>query len=427
MKRFLIFLLLALAATAPAIALRVTGARPGPLLDVAAFGSAILAAGFMLSWGAEAAEKRISQGLILAAVALVTVLPEYAVDLYYAFQAGKAPTSHYVHYAAANMTGANRLLVGIAWPLMVLLHWVHARRRAIELATVNVVEVGFVLLASLYAFAIVLKNRIDVVDTLLLVGLFAGYLWVTARTPKVESAAAEDDEPGPAAVLGTVRPSRQWAWTAGLTGVAAAVILASAEPFAESIIAAGRLLNFDEFLLIQWLAPFASEAPAVVIAVLFVLSNRPEAGLTAMVSDKINQWTLLVGMLPLAMSLGAAGLTALPLDARQHEEFFLTAAQSLFGVGLLLRLRLSLVGAGVLALLFGVQVAIALIFRDDPARTIASLTTLAWVYLGLSAPVYLTAMPGYVRACAQLRRAAADLRLVSMSAAGTGPSDTSRH
>lgn len=49
-----------------------------------------------------------------------------------------------------------------------------------------------------------------------------------------------------------------------------------------------------------------------------------------MVSDKINQWTLLVGMLPLAMSLGAGGLTALPLDARQHEEFLLTAAQSLW-------------------------------------------------------------------------------------------------
>lgn len=60
-----------------------------------------------------------------------------------------------------------------------------------------------------------------------------------------------------------------------------------------------------------------------------------------MISDKINQWTLLVGMLPLAMSVGAGALTSLPLDARQHEEFFLTAAQSLFGVALLLRLRLS--------------------------------------------------------------------------------------
>lgn len=58
--------------------------------------------------GAEAAEKHISQGLIVAIVAMVTVMPEYAVDLYYAFRTGQAPESDYVHYAAANMTGANR-------------------------------------------------------------------------------------------------------------------------------------------------------------------------------------------------------------------------------------------------------------------------------------------------------------------------------
>ena len=73
--------------------------------------------GFLLSWGAETAEQHIAQGLILAVVALVTVLPEYAVDLYYAYKAGlEGPQSQYVHYAAANMTGANRLLVGLAWP-----------------------------------------------------------------------------------------------------------------------------------------------------------------------------------------------------------------------------------------------------------------------------------------------------------------------
>ena len=89
------------------------------------------------------------------------------------------------------------------------------------------------------------------------------------------------------------------------------------------------MLGVDEFLLIHWLAPLASEAPAISIAILFVLSGRAAAGLTAMISDKINQWTLLVGMLPLAMSFGASSIMALPLDARQHEEFFLTAALSL--------------------------------------------------------------------------------------------------
>jgi cation:H+ antiporter len=103
-----------------------------------------------------------------------------------------------------------------------------------------------------------------------------------------------------------------------------------------------------------------------------------------MISDKINQWTLLVGMLPLAMTIGAGATTALPLDARQTEEFFLTAAQSLLGVALLLRLRLGIVSALALAVLFVTQVGLAYHFRDDEARTIASLTILAWVYLGLA-------------------------------------------
>ena len=76
MKRFLILLAVVLTAIVPAAVLRFSGWRPGPLVDTAVFGIAILAAGFMLSWGAETAERRISQGLVLAAVALVTVLPE---------------------------------------------------------------------------------------------------------------------------------------------------------------------------------------------------------------------------------------------------------------------------------------------------------------------------------------------------------------
>jgi len=72
-----------------------------------------------------------------------------------------------------------------------------------------------------------------------------------------------------------------------------------------------------------------------------------------MISDKINQWTLLVGMLPLAMSFGAGAISTLPLDARQSEVFFLTAAQSLFGLALLLRLRLSVGSALMLAGLYG--------------------------------------------------------------------------
>ena len=385
MRRFILLVALAVLAAMPAVVAQALDLRPGPILDAAIFGIAILAAGFLLSWSAEAAEQRIAQGLILAGVALVTVLPEYAVDFYYAYQAGQAgPDSPYVHYAAANMTGANRLLVGVAWPLMVLLHWLKDRDRAVQLAPGNAIEIGFLLLASVYSFGILYRGRITLVDFLFLVAIFGGYVWRVRAQPKIDDP-NEEEETGPAAALKELSVRAQWATMGVLVVVACAIILASAERFAEGIVGTGRAFGINEFLLIQWLAPLASEAPAVTVAVLFVLAARAGNGLIMMISDKINQWTLLVGMLPLAMSFGAGALQALPLDARQGEEFFLTAAQSLFGIALLLRLRLGVAGALALLGLFAVQVGVAFIYRNDEAQTIASLTMLGWIYLGLTA------------------------------------------
>lgn len=387
----------AVIATLPALILRFAAWYPSPIVDTAIFGIAILAAGFLLSWGAETASERIAQGLILAAVALVTVLPEYAVDIYYAYKAGAGgPGSPYAQYAAANMTGANRLLVGVAWPLMVLMHWAKDRHRSVELSPGSAVEIGFLLLASAYCFVILLKRSISPLDFLVLFAIFAGYVW-RVRNIKKYANPDEKEEPGPAAALKELSPAAQWAVMAALVIVAASVILASAEPFAEAMVGAGRAFGINEFLLIQWLAPLASEAPAITVAVLFVLANRADDGMTAMISDKINQWTLLVGMLPLALSVGAGAMSSLPLDARQEEEFFLTAAQSIFAIGLLLRMRLSVSGALALIGLFTVQVLLAFAFRNDEPRAILTLTWLAWLYVGLAAILFALNWRGLVR------------------------------
>ena len=138
----------------------------------------------------------------------------------------------------------------------------------------------------------------------------------------------------------------------------------------------------------QWVAPFASEVPKVVLVVLFVLNNRPTAAFGALVSAKINQWTLLVGMIPVVYAFGAGHLTSFPLDARQHEEFFLTAAQSLFAVALLLRLRLSLASAAVLLGLFSMQFAQAWVFEHNEAGSVQSLTDMGWLYIALAISLF---------------------------------------
>lgn len=388
MKKFILYVAIAMTATLPGLIVRFAGIEMTPIVATGVFFVAILAAGILLSWGAEAAEKHVSQGLAVAVLALITVLPEYAVDIYFSYQAGKDPSSSYVGYAAANMTGANRLLIGMAWPMLVLLYWWRGKKRGVELLPVNSIEITYLLLASLYSFVIVLKNRIDLFDTLILVGIFGAYLWRVGRLPNEEET-LEEMEVGPTAELMKLPVGRQWLIIAALTVFAAAVILAAAEPFAESLITASRSIGFNEFLLIQWLAPLASEAPAIVVAVLFAFALRPTVALSTLVSDKINQWTLLVGMIPLAFSAGMRGIGYLPLDARQHEEFFLTAAQSLFAVALILCLRLSLKGAFILLGLFLVQLALAFFYRNDEPRTIVVLTYMGWLYIALAAALFI--------------------------------------
>src|SRR5512141_108882 len=84
-------------------------------------------AAFVVSWGAEAAEFLISQGLALAILALIQTLPEFAVEAVIAWKAGKDPNM--VHLAIANFTGSLRLLTGLGWPMIYAVAAFYSRRR----------------------------------------------------------------------------------------------------------------------------------------------------------------------------------------------------------------------------------------------------------------------------------------------------------
>ncbi|MFC6933125.1 hypothetical protein ACFQHO_24145 [Actinomadura yumaensis] len=114
------------AVAVPAVVLRLAGVHVPPVAGMFLYGAGVLAAAVLLMWAAETARVDMSGALALALLALIAVLPEYAVDLYYAYRAGSEPA--YTAYAAANMTGANRLLVGVGWALVVLAFALGARR-----------------------------------------------------------------------------------------------------------------------------------------------------------------------------------------------------------------------------------------------------------------------------------------------------------
>jgi cation:H+ antiporter len=340
----------------PGLVARFAGIHPIPVLGLITYGAAVVAASFLLAWAAEAAQIDVSGGLAIAVLGVIAVLPEYAVDLYYAYTAGHLPD--YTQYAAANMTGSNRLLMGIGWPVVVLVSALVARKanggkvRGLVLDTSNRVEIGFLMIAGVVAFVVPATGRIHIVFGMAILGWFGYYLYKLSR--------GEVEEPelvGTAAALGALPDRVRRVAVTALFIFAASVIVACAKPFAENLIDAGTQLGIDRFLLVQWLAPLASEAPEFIIAIIFAARGKGAIAIATLISAKVNQWTLLVGSLPVAFVLGGGG-TSLQLDGRQIEEMVLTAMQTLMGVALLLGLRFHRWAAWVLLGLFVVQFAI---------------------------------------------------------------------
>jgi cation:H+ antiporter len=312
-------------------------------------GTGIFGAAFLLSWSAEVAQMDIPQALALAFLALIAVLPEYSVDIYFAWQAGKDAT--YTAFATANMTGANRLLIGVGWASVVVAFWLKTRRRAIAIGRDHGVELFYLLLATAYSFVLPFKRTLSVWDAAILLSIFVFYAVAAARAHVVEP-----ELEGPAELIATLRAGRRRFVTAVLFALAGTTIVMAAEPFAESLLETGRHFGVEEFVLVQWLAPLASESPEFIVAILFALRGNAGAAMGTLISSKVNQWTLLIGMLPLAFGLSAGQFShPMQLDARQAEEILLTAAQSLFAVVVLADFRFSLLEGAAFFVLFGTQ------------------------------------------------------------------------
>jgi cation:H+ antiporter len=362
----------ALGLTLPGLILRLSGAEPAPLFAALVYGIAIVGAGFILAWATEVAQLDVARGLALAILAAIAVLPEYAVDAVFTWKAGENP-QEFAPLALANMTGANRLLIGIGWSFVVFVALLAARRKrngvgpstngpqtAVALRRAQSIELAFLTAAVAYSLTLPLKSTLTLFDSVVLVAIFVLYIIRLGRMPT-----EEPDLIGPAALVGSLSTRRRRAAEISMFVYTAGVILFCAEPFSEALVIGGRELGIDEFFLVQWVAPLASETPELLAAGLFAWSLKGHEGLTALVSSKVNQWTLLVGLIPLIFAISSGGLSGLPVDSVQRQELFLTAAQSVFAVALIADLSLDRRDAVALLVIYLGEFALIAILPPD--------------------------------------------------------------
>jgi len=376
------------------------GENIAPIVAVVVGGFAILGAAFLLAWAAETAESDVPQAFAIAVLAVLAVAPEYAVDALYAWKAG-AGSSEAANLAVANMTGANRILIGLGWSGIALFTIYRARRAhdpAVErrsgfLADVVTLdrrlstEIAFLLAATAYAFFVPFGGGIGIVDTLVLVGLYALYLVVIIRGDVEESA---EHVGVPAYFQGYPRVPRILVVLLGFA-FSGAIIFTAVHPFAEGLETLGLQYGIPEFFMIQWLAPLASESPELVVVAYLVNKARSTAGFNALISSKLNQWTLLIGTLAVVYSISAGAVGTLSFDQKQAAEIWITAAQSFFAIAVLTNFEISTREAVALLVLFGTQVLAEFYViqaYSEPTLTSVSMTVLyaytaAYIVLGV--------------------------------------------
>lgn len=393
------------------IALGLAGILPGFVVAVAAhtsnpfeipavvslvlLGLAVWCAATVLSWAGEALEIDLKGTLALALLAIVAILPEYVVDVDLALKAGADPVK-YAPLASANMNGATRLLVGFALPLVVLVAAAAQRRRRRALASEAAAPGGpirtgltmpahthgtlfFIVLACAVAIGGVLTGQLHIAVGVVLLVIFGVFLFYTSRGEE-----REPDLVGVSAQIGDLPRAKRLALITALFLMAGATIFVVVEPFIESLVHTASVLGISDYFLIKWLAPIASEAPEVILALTLAAHRKPAEGVLLLCTAIANQWSALVGSLPVAFKIGG-GDWALPLthaDNLQVKEFLLTASVTAVAVAFLVGLRVPLWAPAFMLVTFVAEFALP---NESALMVLAAINAaVALVILGLN-------------------------------------------
>ncbi len=380
----------------------------GHLQTVAVSGVAVLGASFMLAWAAETAEEDVPRAFALAVLAVLAVAPEYAVDALYAWTAGaNAGTprgAEAANLAVANMTGANRILIGLGWSAIALFTVYRAGsardpavnkesgflKGNVELDRDIATEIAFLLAATAFAFFVPFGGGIGMVDTVVLVGLYMTYIAIIIRGDVEET----EEQVGVPAYFQSYSKGPRIASILFLFGYSGFMIYSAVHPFAHGLEALGQSIGIPAFFMIQWIAPLASESPELIVVAYLVNKARSTAGFNALISSKLNQWTLLIGTLAVVYSIAAGDIGALPFDEKQRAEIWITAAQSFFAIAILTNFEISVREAIGLLVLFASQIIaefyVIQTMADAQAHEISLLILYAYtvVYLVLGAILF---------------------------------------
>jgi len=324
---------------------------------------AIILAAMLIAWAAECGQFFISQGLALAVLAWVQTLPEFAVEAVIALDAAKDPAK--VHLITANFTGSLRLFVGLGWPMVYFVSFFFGRRGqkkisrwSIKLEDEHSIAIVSLLPALIYFLIIYFKGALNIFDGFILAAIYLIYFYLLSKMPPHDREEIEDLGRIPKYVMKQKYPASALL-ISGLFILGALIIYFVAHPFLNSMLAIAVSIGISQFVFIQWVSPFLSEFPEKLSAFYWAkkVTKAPMA-LINFVSSSINQWTVLVAMIPFIYSFGMGRIATVFFDDHQKLEILLTIIQSYLGFLFLASMEFQLVEAVALFILWLIQFAI---------------------------------------------------------------------
>jgi cation:H+ antiporter len=341
--------------------------------------SAVILCSLIMSWSAEAAQFLVSQGLAVALVALLQVVPEFIVEAIIAWRGE-------IDLMMANATGSNRLLTGVGWPMVYVVAAVaHRWKRkspmgGIRFRPEHVAETFALLIATGYFFVVLAKESLNLFDSVVLGGMFVTYFYVLSRFPPEDE--SEADLLKPVRALVDLKRSRIPVLV-GFFVFSFLVMAFVAEAFVDAMKEVALALGISAFIFVQWMAPFLSEFPEKVSAFYWAMRIEPAPmALMNLISSVVNQWTALMAMIPIVYSLGRGEARSIPLDLSHQHEVWLSMAMILYGAVTLLKRRFLWTNA---LALFSLWVLQFFFPRELPFLGWDTRWICSWVFVGLSA------------------------------------------
>ena len=346
-----------------------TVASSGSWVDFLWSAPLIVGSAFLVAWGAEALQFMVSQGLALALLAWLQTLPEFAVEADIAWGAGKGRNP--VSEMTANFTGSIRLLMGFGMPMVYFIRaWMQRKNKsaekAISLDPFHSVEIVSLFPPTIYFFFIVYRGRLDLLDSVILLGFYVMYMWLLLKMPpEVENESVEELPLVSRLVLKRGKVGRVIGVVA-IFLVGGLILYLCVHPFLDSLRALSLIAGIQGYFFIQWIAPFMSEFPEKVSAFGWAAQEgKAKMGLMNFLSSNINQMTMLVAMIPIVYCLSTGKWNSpIFLNEDQKEEVLLTATQAALCMVLLFNMKFEWWEAVGMFVLWIVQFT-SMIWEDD--------------------------------------------------------------